>query len=89
MRFSSDHMQVQLRNDIANGGEIDLWPTERCLDEVQKLCRFGKHRFPLRPRQIEEIHDIGWRHQNEPGKHSVLVQQHVTERKSSESVAIG
>ena len=67
VRFSADHMQVQLRHDVADCGEVYFAVAEMAFNEFSNHCCLIYRGSPLLFGKIEQLSSRGLRHENEPG----------------------
>jgi len=53
-------MQVQLRHDVTDGGEVDLLIAEMIFNELRNDCGFVQYGCSRRVRKIKEFSDSGF-----------------------------
>jgi hypothetical protein len=87
-RRASHDVQVQLRHHIPNRSEVDLPKLPMVAD---KLCqdRCLRNDFvTIGPIQIQEVRNVHFRHQNEPGNLGVSVQEEMAPGKTAQNMTI-
>ena len=87
--FSANDMQMQLRHDVADGGEVYFCVAEMMLNELPHHRGFVYGGSSLRIGKIEQVRSLAFRHENKPGQHAILVEQDMAESEPSQPMTVG
>lgn len=79
-RPATDDMHMELRDQVADPGDIDSLAATRRGQPVRHPLAVGEHRIPPILGKVQQIGAVGLRDQNQPGDGSVLVRQQMCSR---------
>ena len=86
---AADDVEMKLRHDVTDGGEIDFLVTEAALNEARNRCGFVYRGVSQAVGQIQQIRNLGLRHEDKPRQNRISMQQNVAQVKFAEAVTIG
>jgi GNAT superfamily N-acetyltransferase len=82
-------VQVQLRDEITEGGEVDFCAVKMLFDETCDHGALFHDLIALCGRQIQQIGDVYFRYQYELREQRVPVQQYVAVFQSAQGMGVG
>ena len=88
LAVAPDNVQMHLRHDIAQPGEVDLGVALHLLQPVRQQLAVSEHLLQLWGRQVQQIRHPGIRHQDEPVQVGIARQQQLAAGHRSQLMAV-